>query len=173
VLESPLECPLFASGGVSTAFYVPAATTSATTPERAANRSARFFRSQLPDAQHERLAQWVHKDLPDLSLPNARRLVETYGLAPIEQSLKRLWVLVGKGKLHNPAGFLITASRAAWTRQHGGSAPVFHAQPVRKGRKTVVIPPERDLLWQSAAYREWRRNFFADLGGVGEGELPY
>ncbi len=172
VTASAPESPTIASGGVSTGFYVLMATTPATAPQRPANHATRFYRSPLPDAQHEHLAQWVHRDVPDLSLPNARRLVDAYGLAPVEQSLKRLWVLVGKRKLRNPAGFLITASRAAWSRQHGGSAPVFHAQPIRKSRKVAVIPPERDPLWQSEVYRQWRSAFFADLGGAGE-ELPY
>jgi hypothetical protein len=96
----------------------------------------------IPDsaAAQERMAERAYTAVSRLSTDNAqhisqtnaRKLVETYGTAAVEQGLKRLRWYAGKGRVERPAGFLVTAARAAWHGLHpqaepGAPAPRFQA----------------------------------------------
>ncbi len=109
------EGPVCASEGASTGFYGAAGGNTPAQPEK------RLKTPLLPP--DERLAQWIHRDLPTFSLSNARRLVECYGVEVVEASWKRLWWLDKKGMLRNPAGFLVIASRVEWRERHGFGQP--------------------------------------------------
>jgi hypothetical protein len=76
-----------------------------------------------------------------MSLANARRLLDTFGVQPVEAALKRMVSMRRKGKITNPAGFLVVASRVTWRRQNGAmelgtSAPRFRSER-RHARKNV------------------------------------
>ncbi|MBZ0300998.1 MAG: bifunctional DNA primase/polymerase [Anaerolineae bacterium] len=66
-----------------------------------------------------------------LSQANAQRLVDTYGVAAVEQGLKQLKWYAGKGRVQRPAGFLITAARIAWREQTKQTEPGAPAPPFR------------------------------------------
>ncbi|MBZ0298298.1 MAG: bifunctional DNA primase/polymerase [Anaerolineae bacterium] len=80
-------------------------------------------------AAEDRLAERVYRTVKRLSADkaqriskaNAQRLVETYGVAAVEQGLKQLKWYTGKGRVTRPAGFLVTASRLAWRELHSGA----------------------------------------------------
>jgi hypothetical protein len=85
-------------------------------------RSQRYYQRPLADSQLEYLAGQVHVETgKGMSLSNARRLVDTYGVQPVEATLKRMVWLRRKGKLSSPAGFLVVASRVEWRAQHGAT----------------------------------------------------
>jgi hypothetical protein len=99
-------------------------------------------------AAEARLAERVYRTVKRLSSDkaqrmskaNAHRLVETYGIAAVEQGLRKLKWYAGKGKVTKPAGFLITTSRLAWRELHSGAgalapAPRFRGKRQRKTQK--------------------------------------
>ncbi len=55
------------------------------------------------------LTERLHQQIPDLSFRNARRLVEQFSKPLIEKAID---VVVGRGKLRNPAGFLVSYLRS-------------------------------------------------------------
>lgn len=122
----------------------------------------RQFRRPLADFAAERTACHVYRVVDAISLPNARRLVDAYGSQPVEAALRKFRWLKAQGKVTRPAGLLVTLARMSWRasqRQHT-PAPRFHAEPARRSRATGYVHPTRDPLWQSAAYRDWRAEFF-------------
>jgi hypothetical protein len=106
-------------------------------PVRVEHRSKRFYRKPLADSRMEYLAEQVHAETTKgMSLANARRLLDTYGVPPVGKALKRMVWLRQKGNIRNPAGFLVVASRIAWRIQNGASelgraAPCFRGEPAR------------------------------------------
>jgi hypothetical protein len=96
-------------------------------PVRVERRSQRYYRRPLADNRMEYLAGRVHLETSastsaqGMSLCNARRLVDTYGVQPVQTALKRMMWLRGKGKIRSPAGFLVIASRIAWRVQNGAT----------------------------------------------------
>ncbi len=96
--------------------------------------SKRKYRQPLADERAERLANRLWATIKDFSVPNARRLVTTYGIEPVEAALKKMLFLQANGKINNPGGFIVTASRISWRVQNrksglGDSAPRFRAEP--------------------------------------------
>lgn len=139
-------------------------------------KSKRFFRRPLADERMEQLAKQVHAQTnpslhgnPDgLSIFNARRLVDTYGVGPVEAALKRMGWLRDRGKLTSAAGFMITVSRIEWRKQNGATdlgspAPRFQAEPTRKGRSTYR-KSSKDALMKSEAWLCWRAQFAEEQG---------
>jgi hypothetical protein len=107
-------------------------------PKRASRRA---YRRPLADPTQEHTAQWAARWIENLSEANARRLVTTYGVEAVTAALKRTHWLMGEGRVHNPAGFLITASRLAWRARHPGQlAPQFKAEPKRAPRRQPDSP---------------------------------
>jgi hypothetical protein len=107
-------------------------------------KSKRYYRKPLKDSRMEALAQQILAQTSDnsggMSLYNARRLVDTYGVQPCEAALKRMqWLRRRNTAITNAAGFMIVVSRVMWRLQHGrtdlGSvAPRFRGEPVRRRR---------------------------------------
>ncbi len=130
--------------------------------EKGVPERKRQFRRPLPDFAAERTAGRVYHVVETISLPNARRLVEAYGSGPVEAALRKFGWLKAQGKVTRPAGLLVTLARTSWRAQQRQAtpAPRFHAEPARKSRATGYVHPMRDPLWQSAAYRDWRAEFF-------------
>lgn len=115
----------------------------------------RSYRKALPDREMESLAAWIHRDIEDLSLPNARRLVVQYGVTPVRAAMKRTRHLMYRNKLRNPAGFLITLCGAGYYKKYGRSE-VFRAERPRSRRRPynqAVL--KADPLWQSVPYLRW------------------
>jgi hypothetical protein len=132
------------------------------TPQKAGKRR---FRQPLLDMAAERAACRVYKHVPDISLPNARRLVETYGPETVDTALRKFRWLKDAGKVERPAGLMITLARVSWhARQRqtgpGMAGPRFAAEPRRKSRADAYVHPKADPLWKSVAYRDWRAEFF-------------
>jgi hypothetical protein len=109
-------------------------------------RSKRYYRRPLNDSRMEEGAQKIYKETSantgGMSLPNARRLVDTYGVEACEAALKRmLWLRRRNKAINNAAGFLVVVTRLLWRLQHGATdlgstAPRFRAEP--KPRKRGV-----------------------------------
>ena len=139
----PQDAPVFTSEGLSTAFYGAAGMNTPIAPEmprKSPETAAGVFdpndvpsyaetglapsRITPPD---ERLAQRLHQAAPTLSLDNAQRLVACYGVEAVESAFKRMVVMQKKGRVRNPAGFIIIAARAEWRsrRPLGTPAPRF------------------------------------------------
>lgn len=109
-------------------------------------KSKRFYRKPLADSRLEALARQVHLETAGgapnqrMSLCNARRLVDLYGLSPVETMLKRMLWLRKKGQIKSPSGFMVVASRVAWRVQNnavelGTAAPRFRGEPARSRRR--------------------------------------
>jgi hypothetical protein len=108
--------------------------------------SKRKYRQEMADSGLEMLAKSVQKTVRELapseramSLANARRLVETYGAKSVARALNKLIWMAGKGKIQNPAGFMITVSRQQWRIDNnatglGDPAPEFKGEPARRPR---------------------------------------
>lgn len=108
--------------------------------------SKRKYRQEMADSGVEMLAKSVQKTVRELapseramSLANARRLVETYGAKSVARALNKLIWMAGKGKIQNPAGFMITVSRQQWRIDNnatglGDPAPEFKGEPARRPR---------------------------------------
>jgi hypothetical protein len=131
-------------------------------PQKRVPQYRRQFRRPLPDFVAERTACRVYRVIDAISLPNARRLVETYGSEPVEAALRKFRWLKAQGKVTNPPGLLVTLARVSWraSQRQEMPAPRFRAEPTRRSRATGYVHPKRDPLWQSIAYRDWRAEFF-------------
>jgi hypothetical protein len=107
-------------------------------------RSKRFYRRPLKDSRMEEVAQQIYSETSansdGMSIYNARRLVDTYGVEPCEAALKRMIWLQKRNKIANPAGFLVVVSRMMWRLQNGATdlgapAPRFNDHTNRKRRQ--------------------------------------
>jgi hypothetical protein len=134
-------------------------------------KSKRYYRKPLPDEHMEHLAQQVHAqtnpgsdgNAQGLSIFNARRLVETYGVGSVEAAFRRMVWLRDRGRVKNAAGFMVIASRMLWRNQHGvtdldAPVPRFQGEPERKARKPYK-KPLRDPLYRSESWLRWRAQF--------------
>lgn len=153
------RCPDFAPEGPSTLQSQPEQVSDRKSAPR---RRKRYFRQPLPDSAAERLAQRASRRVTGLSLPNARRLIETYGSESLAAALRRFQRLNELGKVERPAGLLVTLTRTSWRQRSrvDGPAPRFTAEPARRSRTARYVHPTRDPLWQSAVYQDWRAEFF-------------
>lgn len=112
----------------------------------------RYFRKPLPDADLERVAQDAYTRINAialtnhrLSLPNARRLVDTYGPNIVRKQVNYLLRLYQRrrDKVRNPVALLVTNCKGAWLNIHQRSPfyhysptpPEFTAQPKRGSRR--------------------------------------
>jgi hypothetical protein len=57
-----------------------------------------------------------------MSLNNARILIQTYDMQAVKAALNKICWLQKAGKINNPAGFMVTASRISWRIQNGATA---------------------------------------------------
>lgn len=143
---------------------------------RSQPKRKRHYRKPLADQRMERLAQQIHTQTnrspygnPNgMSIFNARRLVDTYGVAAVEQAFKRMVWMQERGKITNPSGFMVTVSRTLWRQHHettnpGTPAPRFRGEPTRKGRSTYR-PPAKDPLMRSESWLRWRAQFAEEQG---------
>jgi hypothetical protein len=134
------------------------------------SRSKRRFRRPLPNSQAEFTAQALHREIPSLSLPNARRLVETYEASTVRVALRKYRWLKQNRHFDNPAGYFVTLARVSWRSHHPGAvAPKFQAEPERRSRRDRYVAPQDDPLWRSETYQTWRSDFFAGLDTDGAG----
>ncbi len=123
-------------------------------------RHKRRFKRPLVNAVAEQLAQRAFTAIGNLSLPNARRLVETYGNEAVQAALRKLsWLRENYG-ISNPVGMLVTLTRTSWRSRHQQPAPGYHTEPLRKPRHVKYVAPPADPLWESTAYQAWRTAFF-------------
>jgi hypothetical protein len=168
-------------------------------PPKVRRKTDRYYQRPLPDSGQERLAERVHAytnperytdhelqtllgNVPPqstnrrgLSLVNARKLVDTYGVEAVNRTLnKALWMerTLGAGRITSPAGFLILASRVEWRRLNPQALRTPQFRPVQT-RKRRQYNPELDaywcylrdlLLWHESEYQTWRAAFFASIG---------
>lgn len=113
-------------------------------------RSKRYYRQPLRDSQSEYFAQKVAATIPEISLVNARHLVDAYGVESVKPTLYRTTKLLERQRLRNPAGYLITTARAKWQVLHhwqpGAYCPKFKTQPQRKARGEKQSLPLPKLL---------------------------
>lgn len=113
-------------------------------------RSQRYYRQPLEDTQGEYVAQKVAATIPKLSLVNARRLVDAYGVESVKPTLYRTTKLLERQRLRNPAGYLITAARVKWQVLHhwqaGAYCPEFKAEPQRKARRKQTTDASQAAL---------------------------
>lgn len=128
----------------------------------------RKFRRPLADPAAERAAQRAYQQVGDLSLPNARRLVDIFGSEPVSAALRKLNWLRARGGVRSPAALLVTLARVSWrVRQRrddpGLRAPRFAAEPQRRSRSSGYVHPKNDPVWRSPVYQEWRAEFFGSL----------
>lgn len=146
------ECPNFAREG---AFKPKSA-------QMGVSGRKRQFRHPLADFAAERAACQIYRMIDEISLPNARRLVDTYGNQPVEDALRKFRWLKAQNKVRRPVGLLVTLARMSWraSQTNHVPAPRFRAEPARRSRATGYVHPKRDPLWQSAVYRDWRAEFF-------------
>jgi hypothetical protein len=109
-------------------------------------KSKRYYRRPLTDSRMEGLAQQIQlrtnaNSNGGMSLYNARRLVDTYGVEPCEAALKRMaWLRRRNKAITNAAGFMVVVSRMMWRLQHGctdlgSTAPRFRGEPARRRNK--------------------------------------
>jgi hypothetical protein len=128
-IRSPAPSPPVAS---SPTVASPRASTDGLTNSREAKQlpeKKRSYRKPFDDDRMERLAQQIHAQTnPDpsgntngMSLCNARRLVDTYGVGVVEKTMKRMLWLRERGKIQNAAGFLVIVSRVTWRLEHGAT----------------------------------------------------
>jgi hypothetical protein len=171
-------------------------------PPKTRRKTDRYYHRPLTDQRQERLAKRVHAytnperytpgalqallgDVPQnssgrgLSLVNARKLVDTYGFEAVSRTLnKAMWMgrTLGAGRINNPAGFLIVASRVEWRRLNPQAQPTPQFKPVQT-RKRRRYGPEHDaywcclrdlLLWHTSEYQTWRAAIFSSVGIVDE-----
>ncbi len=138
---------------------------------RSQPKRKRHYRKPLADERMERLAQQIHTQTnrspygnPNgMSIFNARRLVDTYGVGAVESALKRMVWMRERDKITNPSGFMVTVSRTLWRQQNGAtdlgtSAPRFKGEPTRKGHSTYR-QPSKDPLMKSESWLRWRARF--------------
>ena len=151
------ECPDSGREGRSTPF---SGDETVVANQSRSGRSKRRFKRSLPDAGAERIAQRVYTAIDRLSLPNARRLVDTYGIEPVLAALLKLNLLRDRGSIRNAPGLLVTMVRAAWQARHNHLAPRFVAEPARKSRHISYVSPHDDPVWKSPVYQHWRGTFF-------------
>jgi|GEM_PF-6750420 len=76
--------------------------------ERRQNLDCENFAVPLPDSTLEQFAKRVHNEVKPITLPNARRLVGTYGTPRVEAALTHLSRL---SNIYNPPGFLVMLLR--------------------------------------------------------------
>ena len=160
--EAPPQPPDFAPEAVFRPLTPDSPVSSPAPPAK--RLSKRRFRKALPDSQAEYTAQRIHGQIDALSLPNARRLVETYGADIAAAALRKFAWLYQHRTMTNPAGYFVTLARVSWRARHPNTpAPRFQGEPPHKSRQDRYVPPEKDPLWQSPAYQAWRAEFFARL----------
>jgi hypothetical protein len=113
------------------------------------------------------MATLVHADVKNLSLANARRLVDTYGASVVRQALSKVIWLNAQRQATNPAGLLITLITQVWRNQHGwnATAPVFKAEPKRKSRPKKY-DPRQDPITKSEAWLRWSIWFWYEHGDM-------
>lgn len=112
----------------------------------------RYFRKPLPDADLESVAQDAYTRINaialanrHLSLPNARRLVDTYGPNIVRKQVNYLLRLHQRrrDKVRNPVALLVTNCKGAWLnihqrspfREYTPAPPKFTAQRKRGSRR--------------------------------------
>lgn len=138
-------------------------------PARPPRKTRRYYRQALPDVALENIAQRVYTATTrptdptntghELSLPNARRLVETFGFEAVQHALKELDYQRSKGKVRNPAGFLITVCGTRWRILNPDvlKRPQFTAEPRRTSRAArKPYDFEKEMSKASLPYLHWR-----------------
>lgn len=105
-------------------------------PEKPQKRlKKRFFHQMLPDGVMESVAEELYRLVKGLSVFNARRLVYTYGVEIVRPVLRRFQWLHRRGKINNPAGFILTALRVEWRAANDWlPAPALRLEPKRRPR---------------------------------------
>jgi hypothetical protein len=148
--------------------------------EQGSKRKRGGYGYPLADAEVEALAALIRAATSEkadqaMSLHNTRRLVDTYGVSAVEAAFKKLVWLREHGRIADPAGFMVVASRVSWRVQQGQTelgmrAPRFEAEKRRKGRKT---DPKDALAWRylrelalvtSDEYCLWRAGWEMERG---------
>lgn len=128
-------------------------------------KSVRFYRTPLPNDFQESLAQRLYKAIHEMSIFNARRLVDLYGVTVVNATLSRTLALMWKGQITNPAGFMITAIQTTWRERYGWGIPKpeFKTQPLRRKRQKPY-DLMKDPLTKSEKWLRWRIWFAFDMG---------
>jgi hypothetical protein len=95
---------------------LPIQTHEAPTPKPPHRRTRRFYRKPLAAPYEEWAAKKVYEMKTGLSLVNARRLVDTYGVDAVMKAADRTRALLTAGKLSSPGGFIITTTQMYWRK---------------------------------------------------------
>jgi hypothetical protein len=137
------------------------------TQKRQRRRTKRKFRYPLDDTYAEKIAHQVYTLIKNMSLCNARRLVDTYGTGVTENALSRVMWLDERQSASNPAGLLITVVGLMWRDRHGWDVPkpVFKAEPKRKARRKKY-DPRKGPITKSEAWLRWSIWFWYERGDM-------
>ncbi len=98
-----------------------------------------YYSDALEGEDDERIAQKVYEVIKTcsgqaaLSLSSARCLVDLYGAEVVNSTLGRMLAMHHKGKISNPAGFMVAASRVRWRKAH--QLDFFDPAPRFKGER--------------------------------------
>jgi hypothetical protein len=111
-------------------------------------KSKRYYRKPLPDEQMERLAQQVHRltnthsdrNIDGLSIFNARRLVETYGVGPAQPNDLAMWA--GSSSRRSRVldyGVPYDVAYPAWCDRSGRRSTSIPSRVVNKAKETKKL----------------------------------
>ena len=95
------------------------------------------------DAKNEAIAQKIYEAIPQILLPNSRRLVELYSAEICHNTLGRVLWMHKQGRVNSLAGYSAVSARINWLAKNGNpvnfsvSAPRFRGE---SGRKTNQQP---------------------------------
>jgi hypothetical protein len=85
------------------------------------------------DAKQEAAAQQIYESIPQIRLPNARRLVELYSADICHNTLGRVLWMHEQGRVKSIAGYFIVSARVNWLAKNGDPVNFSIPAPRFKG----------------------------------------
>jgi hypothetical protein len=89
----------------------------------------------MSDAKQEGVAQQIYEAIPQMLLPNTRRLVELYGAEICQNTLGRVLWMHEQGRVSSLAGYFITSARVNWLAKNGDPVNFSIPAPRFKGEQ--------------------------------------
>jgi hypothetical protein len=96
------------------------------------------YHGVMSDEKQENVAQQLYESIPQMLLPNARRMVKLYGADICHNTLGRVLWMHEQGRVSSLAGYFIASTRVNWLAKNGDPmnfsipAPRFKGEPSRK-----------------------------------------
>jgi hypothetical protein len=97
------------------------------------NNDTRNYHGVMSDAKQEAVAQKIYEAIPQMLLPNSRRLVELYGADICHNTLGRVLWMHEQGRVKSIAGYFITSARVNWLAKNGDPVNFSIPAPRFKG----------------------------------------